>query len=96
MSVVATAYSTHIPDVDEREVFCVRCAATCVMICGTLQCRLAPAASAAAQRPSRKPLCAYVASLNAAGRVTLELYEALTAIQQERAVDDLGWVVPIA
>jgi hypothetical protein len=41
-------------------------------------------------------LCAYFACPGAAGRVTLELYEALTAIQQERAVDDLGWVVPIA
>jgi hypothetical protein len=41
-------------------------------------------------------LCAHAACANAAGRVTLELYEALTAIQQERAVDDLGWVVPVA
>jgi hypothetical protein len=30
-----------------------------------------------------------------AGPVTLELYEALTAIQQERAEDELGWVVPV-
>ena len=29
------------------------------------------------------------------GPVTLELYEALTALQQERAPDDFGWVVPI-
>lgn len=29
------------------------------------------------------------------GPVTLELYEALTAIQQERAPDDFGWVVPV-
>ena len=29
------------------------------------------------------------------GPVTLELYEALTALQQERAADDFGWVVPV-
>ncbi len=30
-----------------------------------------------------------------AGKVTLELYEALTAIQQQSSPDPFGWVVPV-
>jgi hypothetical protein len=30
------------------------------------------------------------------GKVALELYEALTALQQERAEDPFGWVDPVA
>lgn len=29
------------------------------------------------------------------GKVSLEMYEALTSLQQERAEDPFGWVVPV-
>lgn len=88
--------SHHISDVAQWALSaCVarRCASSCEDSVAVLpRC----AASAAPQRSSGQSWCAHHACPDIAGRVTLELYEALTAIQQERAVDDLGWVVPIA
>lgn len=63
--------------------------ATCILMLTSTNMLLQPA-SAASECGTVKLLFS-----DAAGPVTLELYEALTAIQQERAVDDMGWVVPI-
>lgn len=38
--------------------------------------------------------CAQLTPLHA-GAVALELYEALTGLQQEKTADPFGWVVPV-